>query len=234
MKVAGTTRTQRHRDAKGAGANLIILGPQGSGKTTQAELLAKKFGFVLFIAGDVLREIAQGDSELGTTVRRTIVEGHLVQPALISQVIKEKVATVPEDRGLILDGYPRSLTQYELFKKFWPQTGRGDYRAVFVEVSEEEAVKRLTRRVTCVNCGAVYSEGGIEKCAKCGSRLVKRSDDTPAAIQTRLQSFYSETMPMIRAMKGDGIVLHIDGAPSIDEVQEKIVANLQLDPPATF
>ena len=214
--------------------NLIILGPQGSGKTTQAELLAKKFGLALFIAGDVLRDIAQVDSELGTTVRRTIVQGHLVQPELISQVIKEKVATVPKDRGLILDGYPRSLIQYELFKKFWPQTDRGDYRAVFVEVSEEEAVKRLTRRVTCINCGAVYSEGAIEKCAKCGGRLVKRSDDTPAAIQTRLQSFYSETMPMIRAMEADGIVLHIDGAPSIDEVHEKIVANLQLDPPATF
>jgi adenylate kinase len=214
--------------------NLIILGPQGSGKTTQAELLAKKFGFVLFVAGDVLREIAQEDSELGTTVRQTIVEGHLVQPELISQVIKEKVATVPKDRGLILDGYPRSLIQYELFKKFWPQTGRGDYRAVFIEVSEEEAVKRLTRRVTCEDCGAVYGEGTIEKCARCGSRLVRRPDDTPGVIQTRLQSFYSETMPIIRAMEADGKVLHIDGAPSIDEVHEKIVANLHLDPPTIF
>jgi len=207
--------------------NLIILGPQGSGKTTQAELLAKTFGFALFGAGDLLREIAQEDTELGRKVRQTInAEGRLVQPELISEVINEKVATVPKNRGLILDGYPRSLTQYALFKKFWPETGRGDYRVVFIELSEEEAVKRLTRRVTCENCGAVYIEGTTQECAKCGGRLVRRPDDTPAAIRIRLQSFYSETMPMIRAMEADGKVSHIDGAPSIDEVHRRIVANL--------
>jgi adenylate kinase len=105
--------------------NLIILGPQGSGKTTQAELLAKKLGFALFGAGDLLREIAQEDTELGRAVHHTInLEGRLVQPELISQIIKEKVEALPKDRGLILDGYPRTLTQYELFKKFWPETGR--------------------------------------------------------------------------------------------------------------
>jgi len=205
--------------------NLIILGPQGSGKTTQAELLAKKSGFALFGAGDVLREIAREDSELGRTVHQTVnVEGRLVPPELISDVIKEKVATVPKDRGLILDGYPRSLSQYELFKNFWPQTGRGDYQVVFIEVPDEEAVKRLTRRVECANCGDVYTEGTMEKCAKCGGGLVKRPDDTPQAIQTRLQSFYSETIPMIQAMEADGKVVHIDGTPPIDEVHREIVA----------
>ncbi|HYR87749.1 MAG TPA: nucleoside monophosphate kinase [Terriglobia bacterium] len=209
-------------------SNLIILGPQGSGKTTQAELLAKTLGFALFGAGDALREIAREDTELGRKVRRTInVEGRLVEPELISEVIKGKVATVPKGRGLVLDGYPRSMTQYELFKKFWPETGRGDYQVVFIELPDEEAVKRLTGRVTCENCGAVYVEGTMEKCARCGGRLVKRPDDTPEAIQRRLQSFYSETMPMIRAMEADRKVLHIDGAPSIDEVHRKIVEKLQ-------
>ena len=209
--------------------NLIILGPQGSGKTTQAELLAKKTGFTLFGAGDVLREIAQQDSELGRTVHQTVnVEGRLVPPELISEVIKEKVATVPNDRGLILDGYPRNLRQYELFKKFWPETGRGDYQVVFIELADQEAVKRLTRRVTCENCGAVHIEGTMEKCAKCGGPLVRRPDDTPEAVETRLQSFHSETVPMIRAMEAeaDGKVIHIDGAAPIDEVQQKIVASL--------
>ena len=207
--------------------NLIILGPQGSGKTTQAELLAKTFGFDLFGAGDLLREIGQEDTELGRKVRQTInVEGRLVQPELISKIIKEKIATAPKDRGLILDSYPRSLTQYELFKKFWPETGRGDYQVVFINLSDEEAVKRLTSRVRCENCGAVYIEGTMEKCAKCGGRLVRRSDDTPPAIQMRLKSFYSETMPMIQVMEADGKVVHIDGSPSIDEVHRKIVENL--------
>jgi adenylate kinase len=208
--------------------NLIILGPQGSGKTTQAELLAKKCGFTLFGAGDLLREIAQEDSDLGRTVHQTVnVEGRLVPPELISDVIKEKIATVPNDRGLILDGYPRNSRQHELFRDFWPETGRGEYQVVFIEIPDEEAVKRLTRRVECENCGPVYSEGTMEKCPKCSRRLIRRPDDTPEAIRTRLQSFYSETMPMIQAMEADGRVVHIDGTPPIDEVHQTIVRRLQ-------
>jgi len=209
--------------------NLIIIGPQGSGKTTQAELLAKNFGFALLSAGDVLREIAQEDTELGRTVYQTVnVEGRLVQPELITQVIKGKIAALPTERGLILDGYPRSLTQYELFKTFWPGTGRANYQVVSIELSHDEAVRRLTRRVTCENCSAVYIEGRMDKCAMCGGRLIRRPDDEPEAIQRRLQSFYSETIPMIHAMEADGKVLKIDGAPSVDEVHQKIVAKLAI------
>jgi len=205
--------------------NLIILGSQGSGKTTQSELLAQEFGLALFGAGDVLRKISHQDSELGRAVHRTVnVEGRLVGPELISELMKEKIAALPKDRGLILDGYPRTLTQYELFKEFWRETARGDYRVIFIELSEEEAVKRLSRRVTCENCGAVYTAGTTEECVNCAGLLVRRPDDTPESIRTRLQSFYSETMPMIRAMEADGKVLHIDGARSVDKVHDEIVA----------
>lgn len=207
--------------------NLIILGSQGSGKTTQAELLARKFGLALFGAGDVLREIAQEESQLGRAVHRTVnCEGRLVDPELISQLMKEKIATLPKDRGLILDGYPRTLTQYELFKRFWPETARGDYEVIFIDVPEEEAVKRLSSRITCENCGAVYIAGTTEECADCGGRVVRRPDDTPEAIRTRLQSFYLETVPMIQAMEPDGKVLKIDGMPCVDEVHRTIVAKL--------
>ena len=207
---------------------LIILGIQGSGKTTQAELLRETFGFVLLGAGDALRELALEDTELGRRVRQTInVEGRLVDPELISKVIEERVAFLPSDRGLIVDGYPRNLSQYELFKKFWPKTGRGDYRVFIIGLSDDEAMKRLTRRVTCEDCGEVYIEGTMVQCAKCGGRLIKRPDDTPEAIQVRLQSFYSETEPMIRVMEANAKVVHIDGEPPIDEVHRKIVAALQ-------
>jgi adenylate kinase len=181
--------------------NLIILGPQGSGKTTQADLLAKRFGFALLGAGDVLRGIAREDTELGRKVRQTVnVEGHLVEPELISEVIKQRAATVPKNQGLILDGYPRSSAQYALFKKFWPETGRGNYQVIFIDLPESEATNRLAGRA--------------------------RPDDTPAAIRNRLQSFFAETMPMIREMEADGKVVHVDGAPSIDQVHQRIAANL--------
>lgn len=207
--------------------DLILLGPQGSGKTTQAESLSRNFGFALISAGNVLREIAGGNTESAQRVYRTInVEGHLVDPELISDLMKERIITVPKDRQLILDGYPRTLTQYELFKKFWPETGRGDYRAIFIDISREEAMTRLARRVTCENCGAIFREGTVGKCTNCGGRLSKRPDDSPEAIQNRLQSFYSETMPMIRTMETDGKVLHLDGMQTIHQLHQDIVARL--------
>jgi adenylate kinase len=207
--------------------NLIIVGPQGSGKTSQARLLAKTFRFGVVGAGDVLREIAKQDTELGRRISRSVNEGRLVEPELISEVIEEKIAAVPKEQGLILEGYPRTLTQYALFKKFWAKSGRGDYRLVFIELSEEDAIKRLTRRVTCEDCGAVPIQGRMEKCSECGGRLMRRPDDTPGTIRTRLQAFYSETMPMIRAMESDGKVLHIDGAVPVDDVYREIVAKLR-------
>jgi adenylate kinase len=207
--------------------DLILLGPQGSGKTTQAELLSRNFGFVLIGAGNVLREIAGGHTESAERVHRTInVEGHLVDPELISDLMKEKIITIPKDRPLILDGYPRTLTQYKLFQKFWPETGRGDYRAIFIDISREEAMRRLARRVTCENCGAVFSEGTTETCTNCSGHLSRRPDDRPEAIHNRLQSFYSETVPMIRTMEPDGKVLHLDGMQTVAQLHQDIVARL--------
>lgn len=207
--------------------DLILLGPQGSGKTTQAEFLSRNFGFSLIGAGNVLREIARGNTESAETVHRTInVEGHLIEPELISELMKEKIMAVPKDRRLILDGYPRTLTQYKLFKEFWLETGRKEYRAIFVDIPREEAISRLARRVTCENCAAVFSEGTTEKCPDCSGRLSRRDDDTPNAIQNRLQSFYSETMPMIRTMEADGKVVHLDGMQTADRLHRDIVARL--------
>jgi adenylate kinase len=119
--------------------------------------------------------------------------------------------------------------QYALLKKFWPKAGRGDYQVVLIEVSEEDAMKRLARRVSCENCGAVDIEGRIAKCRECRGRLVKRSDDYPAAIRTRLALFYSETIPMIQAMEADGKVLHVDGALPVNDVHRNILAKLQVN-----
>ena len=183
--------------------NLIILGPQGSGKGTQAELLAKKLNAALFGAGDALREIAREDTELGRQVHETInVQGRLVAPELISQVMKEKIDSVPKDQHLILDSYPRSLEQYGFFNRFWPDTGREDYQVLFIVLSETEAVKRLMLR--------------------------KRLDDTEEAIRKRLELFNSTTLPMIKEMGQGGRFIEINGDQSIEAVQEEILEKLNL------
>ena len=183
--------------------NLIILGPQGSGKGTQAQFLQQKLGAVFFGAGDVLREIATSGSELGKKIHQTInVEGRLVEPELISAAMEERIATVPQSKSLILDGYPRSLEQLGLLEKFWPGTGRGDYQVLFIELSDDEAVKRLLLR--------------------------KRLDDSEETIRKRLQLFCSQTLPVIQEMEKSGRVVHINGEQTIEQVHEEILEKLKL------
>ena len=183
--------------------NLIILGPQGSGKGTQAGLLKEKTRAALFGSGDILREIANSDTELGKKIHQIInIDGNLAPPELISEAIRERVSTVPAAESLILDSYPRSLEQFELFQKFWPATGRGDYRVLFIELSEDEAVKRLLLR--------------------------KRLDDTEQTIRKRLELFKEETLPMIEEMETAGKVIRINGEQSIEEVHKEILQKLNL------
>ncbi|MBI4049884.1 MAG: nucleoside monophosphate kinase [Candidatus Doudnabacteria bacterium] len=183
--------------------NLIILGPQGSGKGTQGELLADKFGYVLIGAGDSLREIAKQDTELGRRVHQTInVEGRLVEPELVAEVFEARLSALPKEQGVIIEGFPRSLKQYELLHNFWPKLGRGDYQVILMELSEEEAVKRLLLR--------------------------SRVDDTPEMIRERLALYNSETLPVIEALEAEGKIIRVNGAPSIEEIHADIVKQLNL------
>ncbi len=210
--------------------DLIILGPQGSGKGTQAALLKERLGFVLITTGEELRRIAKTDTDIGRKVNQSInVEGRLVADAsLVAEMIKNRIMSVPLMTGIILDSFPRSIEQYELMKKFWPDTTRGGYKVIFIELAEDEAVRRLSKRMVCERCGAIYPSGDLEKCTKCGGRLVHRVDDHPVAIKKRLELFNSLTMPMLKMMEKDVEVVHVDGSPSIEEVHQEILKKLGL------
>ena len=209
--------------------NLIILGPQGSGKGTQAALLASKFEAVFLGAGDLLRGIAKIDTSLGREVHQVInVEGKHTSAQLISRIFREKLKKVPQNRGVIMEGYPRNLEQYEIFKNFWPKLERADYRVLFIELSEAEAIKRLSKRVVCENCGRIYIAGALDKCSYCGGKLVARPDDHPKAIKTRLELFDALTMPVIAEMEKEGKVIRIDGTPAVEKVHKQILQKLDL------
>lgn len=191
--------------------------------------MKKKFGYVFLGMGDLLREVAQTDTDLGRRMKERLDKGLLVEPEDSSAVIEQRLKQIPSDKPVIIEGYPRSLSQYEIMKNFWPALGREDFSVIYIDLSEDEAVRRLSKRVMCENCGRIYILGQFEKCPECGGRLVQRHDDYPEAVRNRLGWFKSETLPVIAAMEKDGVkVIRIDGAPPIEEVHQEILNKLNL------
>ena len=208
--------------------NLIFLGPQGSGKGTQAKLLADRLNLVVIDTGATLREIAKTDTDLGRRVAETINRGRLVEPELAEEVVRQKVEKISTEQGIVIDGFPRSLEQYTLMKRFWPQTKRADYQVIFIDLTLDASIERLGKRVTCELCGSVYIVGEFESCQNCGGNLVHRADDEPDAIAKRLELFPSQTKPLLQQLEREGKIIKIDGAPSIEEVQADILKKLNL------
>lgn len=208
--------------------NIIILGPQGSGKGTQARLLSEKLGLFYFESGDFLREKAKTDSRVDEIINK---KGELFPDeetfSLVQEFLKEKILTLD---NFLLDGYPRSPRQYELLKNWLRQEGKKINLAILLNISDAEGVRRLSARVVCPKCGRVYNlitnppPGG--KC-KCGGDPVQRSDDRALAIKRRLELYHETTSPLIEVLKKDGILVEVDGERPIEVILndlEKIVA----------
>ncbi len=198
--------------------DLILFGMQGSGKGTQAKILMDRCNFVIFEAGGALRTLAQEDSDLGRKVQEIMHAGHLVPTEVVMEIVEDFFTKIPEGKSVIFDGIPRSTDQQEQFDAMMARSGR-DYRALLIELTEEEALKRLTTRRICENCKAVYpATYEKEACEACGGKLVTRHDDTPDAILTRLQTFSEKTVPVIEDYRSKGKLLVVNGMQSIDRV----------------
>jgi adenylate kinase len=208
--------------------NIIILGPQASGKGTQARLLSGNLGLFYFESGGFWREKAKSDPRIDEMINK---RGELVPDEEVfvftRQYLKEKS---PNLNNLLLDGYPRSLKQYELLKNWLSEEGKKIDLAIFLTISDKEAVRRLSARVFCERCGTVFNlitnppPGG--KC-KCGGNLTQRPDDKPEAIEKRLQAYHATTSPLIEILKKDGLLVTVDGERPIKVISTdllKIVA----------
>ena len=187
-------------------SNVIILGPQGSGKDTQAKLLAEKFGYKVVDTGTALREIAKEDTPLGRKVKAIIDAGHMVEPELATEVIRAYLSELNAGEKVIVVGYPRGIEQHGLLKQTWPKLGRGNFLTVYIDITDEEVIKRLMLRAE--------KEG--------------RADDTLQAIKKRLAWSRAVVDPMVSEMEKEGKVIRIDGSPSIEKVHEEIVKKLEL------
>jgi len=208
--------------------NIIILGPQASGKGTQARLLSGNLGLFYFESGDFWREKAKSDPRIDEIINK---KGELLPDeetfSLVRDFLKKKA---PPSDNLLLDGYPRSLKQYELLKNWLSQEGKKINLAILLTISDEEAVRRLSARVVCERCGTVYNlitnPAPDGKC-KCGGNLVQRPDDKPEAIKRRLEAYHKVTAPLTNVLKKEGILVEVDGERPINVISTdllKIVA----------
>jgi adenylate kinase len=201
---------------------ILLMGPQGSGKGTQAERLSTKLGIPAFGMGQLIRDEVATGSEFGKKLEEIINRGDLVSDKDAALLLKLRLAKPDTQNGYILDGYPRNLSQYKAFNFDTPT------HVLVIDIPRDESLKRLGGRLTCRDCGKVgamrndIASGDI--CA-CGGEWYQRDDDTPEAIDRRLEIYENDTAPVIQ--KYAELVRHINGVGSVDEVFENILNALK-------
>jgi adenylate kinase len=208
--------------------NLILLGPPGAGKGTQAERLVEAFGLVQLSTGDMLRAEVKSGSELGQTAQKIMDAGELVPDDLIISMISNQIDQHSDAKGVILDGFPRTTAQAEALDEMLSDKDLTMDFVIQLEVSEDTIVERISGRYSCAKCGAGYhdtfSQPAVEgTCDKCGStEFSRRSDDNPEAVRSRLGAYRDQTAPILPFYADKGVLQSVDGMGGMEEVFDQI------------
>lgn len=209
---------------------LVFLGPPGSGKGTQAELLAKSVGLHHVSTGDMFRQAIQECSAVGKKVARLVNNGELVPDALVKEVVQAHLATLAANAGFVLDGFPRTTPQAEMLEEILARFGWTLDAAVALRVPEEVIVARLSGRRVCPRCGALYHvdhlPGPDPKCQRCGTPLVTREDDRPEAVRRRLELYWKTARAVEDFYAARGLLREVDANGSAEEVQNALLKGL--------
>ncbi len=206
---------------------IVILGPPGAGKGTQAKRVSKKYGVPHIATGDIFREIIASSSEIGKKVEKYVKSGELVPDEIVNKIVRERLSRPDCRDGFILDGYPRTVEQAKALDRALENAGEKLDLVIELEVSDDEIVRRLSNRRVCRNCGAIYhlinNPPKIPgKCDKCQGELYQREDDREDIIRNRLRVYRERTKPLIDYYLKRGILVKVNGNPKVNEVWEQI------------
>jgi adenylate kinase len=215
--------------------NVILMGPQGAGKGTQADLVAPRLGLVKLATGDLFRAAVASGNELGQLVKEYLDRGELVPDDVTLRIVEEHLDEIGRDQraqGALFDGFPRTRAQAEGLDQALAKRGQHIDAVVVISASTETLISRLAGRRVCPSCGATYhvtfnppQRAGI--CDQCGGELIQRTDDTPDAIRRRLDLYFEQTAPLLEFYRQRGLVRQVNGDRAIDEVANDIISAIE-------
>jgi adenylate kinase len=210
---------------------IILIGPPGAGKGTQAAAIREKYPLAHIATGDILRENVRAGTELGAEARSFMDSGALVPDALIIKMMKERLGQPDASEGFLLDGFPRTVAQAIALDELLKDMGVKLDAAILLEIDDDSVVRRLESRRVCSSCGAIYNAIGHPTktegvCDDCSGKVVQRDDDTESVIRRRLEVFHAQTAPLVEYYENCGKLRRADGAGPSDAAR-KILDSLK-------
>jgi len=215
---------------------VVLLGAPGAGKGTQADILSQEMGLPHIASGDLFRQAVEKRTEVGLLAKSYMDKGELVPDEIVTKMILDRIAEPDCAAGCVLDGFPRTLRQAQVLDEALKKRGKNIDKAVYVEVPDEELIKRLSGRWLCRACQAPYHMTSSPprvpgKCDKCGGELYQRSDDREDTVRERLSVFFAQTVPILDYYRKQGKLVKVNGNSEVADVARRIISAIEAPKP---